>query len=71
MPCERTSGMLTACCAVTSTGLVDTDLQTRRKTNWGEHWPAERILWVMIAHDCYHGGQNRTMRAFYRSIRHA
>lgn len=40
--------------------LVDTDLRTRRKTNWGEHWPAERILWVI-----------RTMRAFYRSIRHA
>lgn len=52
-------------------GLVDIDLRTLQKTNWGEQWPAERILWVIIAHDCYHAGQIRTMRAFYRSIQHA
>lgn len=50
-------------------GLVDADLQVPRKTNWGELWPTERLLWVMIAHDGYHGGQIRTMRAFYRAAR--
>ncbi len=51
-------------------GLADADLQVPRQTNWGELWPTERILWVMIQHDGYHGGQIRTMRAFYRATGH-
>lgn len=47
--------------------LDDTDLPVLRKTNWGELWPTERILWVMITHDIYHGAQIRTMRTFYRA----
>lgn len=46
--------------------LTDSDLPVPRKTNWGELWPTERILWEMIAHDIYHGAQIRTMRTFYR-----
>jgi hypothetical protein len=50
-------------------GLADPDLQVPRKTNWGDLWPTERILWTLIQHDGYHGGQIRTMRAFYRAAR--
>ncbi|MGH2402921.1 MAG: DinB family protein [bacterium] len=48
-------------------GLNDSDLRVPRKTNWGELWPTERILWEMIVHDIYHGAQIRTTRAFYRA----
>ncbi len=48
--------------------LRDADLPAPRMTNWGDRWPTERILWVMIAHDAHHGGQIRTMRAFYRTF---
>lgn len=46
--------------------LTDSDLPLSRKTNWGEFWPTERILWEMIVHDVYHGAQIRTMRTLYR-----
>lgn len=47
--------------------LEDEDLPAARKTNWGDLWPTERILWTLIAHDIYHGAQIRTMRALYRA----
>ncbi|MGH2375217.1 MAG: DinB family protein [bacterium] len=51
--------------------LVDSDLTVMRKTNWGEFWPTERILWAMITHDIYHGAQIRTIRTFYRAAARA
>lgn len=50
-------------------GLSDADLPALRKTNWGESWPTEKIVWTMVAHDIYHGAQIRTMRAVYRAAR--
>ncbi|MGQ0549136.1 MAG: DinB family protein [Armatimonadota bacterium] len=52
-------------------GLADSDLAVMRKTNWGEFWPTEWILWVMISHDIYHGAQIRTIRTFYRAAAQA
>lgn len=51
--------------------LADSDLAVMRKTNWGELWPTERILWVMIMHDIYHGAQIRTVRSLYRAVARA
>lgn len=48
-------------------GLSDAELPVLRKTNWGDSWPIERIVWTMIAHDVYHGAQIRTLRAMYRA----
>lgn len=48
-------------------GLADADLPAQRKTNWGDLWPIERILWTMITHDIGHGAQIRTLRALYRA----
>lgn len=48
-------------------GLADSDLAVMRKTNWGELWPTERIVWAMISHDIYHQAQIRTIRNLYRA----
>ncbi len=47
--------------------LTDSDFPLPRKTDWGELWPTERIVWEMIARDVYHEAQIRTTRAFYRT----
>ena len=47
-------------------GLRDEDLQLPRRTNWGEEWPAWRILWTMIHHDYQHGGEIGALRDLYR-----
>ena len=33
------------------------NLTQLRKTNWGELWSTEKIIWTLIQHDVYHGGQ--------------
>lgn len=48
-------------------GLMDEDLPKLRKTNWGELWPTERIIWTMIHHDIYHGAQIQAMRKIFQS----
>ena len=47
-------------------GLNDSDLLEMRLTNWGEHWPAWRIFWVMAGHDLHHGGEIGCLRDLYR-----
>ena len=47
-------------------GLADADLDRPRLTNWGERWPAWRILWVMIDHDALHAGMIGALRDLYR-----
>jgi hypothetical protein len=48
-------------------GLSDGDLDELRLTNWGERWPTWRILWVIAAHDLYHGGEIGCLRDLYRA----
>jgi hypothetical protein len=38
-----------------------------RWTNWGERWPAWRILWTMIDHDAHHGAEIGCLRDLYRA----
>ncbi len=47
-------------------GFNDSDLLEMRLTNWGEHWPTWRIIWVMAAHDMGHGGEIACLRDLYR-----
>jgi len=46
--------------------LEDEDLQAPRLTNWGEEWPAWRILWTMAQHDLWHGGEIGALRDLHR-----
>jgi hypothetical protein len=47
-------------------GLADEDLDVDRMTNWGEPWPTWRILWTMVHHDLWHGGEIGAVRDLYR-----
>ncbi|HWD45818.1 MAG TPA: DinB family protein [Actinomycetota bacterium] len=47
-------------------GLDDEQLDGPRLTNWGERWPAWRIVWTMIDHDAHHGGEIGCLRDLYR-----
>ena len=47
-------------------GLGDDQLDGPRWTNWGERWPAWRVLWTMIDHDAHHGGEIGCLRDLYR-----
>ncbi len=46
--------------------LSDPDLDRPVATNWGELWPAWRILWTLIHHDLWHGGEIGTLRDLFR-----
>ena len=48
-------------------GLDDDGLDTLRSTNWGERWPAWRVLWAMVDHDAHHGGEIGCLRDLYRA----
>jgi hypothetical protein len=52
-------------------GLDAPDLDAPRWTNWGERWPAWRILWTMIDHDGHHGAEIGCLRDLYRATRAA
>ncbi len=43
--------------------LSDSELSVLRKTNWGDEWPTEKIIPVMLHHDVYHTGQILFVRA--------
>jgi uncharacterized damage-inducible protein DinB len=43
--------------------LQDAELSLPRKTNWGDDWPAWRVLTCMAQHAAYHAGQIAVMRA--------
>jgi DinB superfamily len=51
------------------TRLSDGDLILPRLTNWGEEWPAWRIVWTMIHHDLQHGGEIGALRDLRRTTR--
>jgi hypothetical protein len=52
---------------VEAVGALDDDALDRPVlTNWGERWPAWRILWTMIHHDLWHGGEIGALRDLYR-----
>ena len=59
---EEGQGLLRAALA----GLGDEELDGPRWTNWGERWPAWRVLWTMIDHDAHHGGEIGCLRDLYR-----
>ena len=45
------------------------DLERPIMTNWGEQWPAWRILWTMNHDDAHHGGEIGPLRDLYRDSR--
>jgi hypothetical protein len=47
-------------------GLSDVGLDALRWTNWGEQWPAWRILWTMIDHDAHYGAEIGCLRDLHR-----
>lgn len=47
--------------------LTEEALDEPRLTNWGEPWPAWRIVWTMIDHDAHHGAEIGCMRDLYRA----
>jgi hypothetical protein len=59
---EAGQGLLRAALA----GLDDEGLDGPRWTNWGERWPAWRVLWTMVDHDAHHGGELGCLRDLYR-----
>jgi DinB superfamily len=59
---EEGQGLLRADLA----GLEDGQLDEPRLTNWGERWPAWRLLWTMVDHDAHHGGEIGCLRDLYR-----
>ena len=64
---EEGQGLLRAA----AQGLGDDELDQPRWTNWGERWPAWRILWTMIDHDAHHGAEIGCLRDLYRVTRGA
>jgi hypothetical protein len=44
----------------------DAELDVIRMTNWGEPWPTWRILWTLVHHDLWHGGEIGALRDLYR-----
>jgi hypothetical protein len=48
--------------------LEDADLERPVPTNWGEAWPAWRIIWTMIHHDAHHGGEIGALRDLYAGM---
>jgi hypothetical protein len=49
--------------------LHDADLDRPVLTNWGEKWPAWKIVWTMIHHDLWHGGEIGALRDLFRATR--
>jgi uncharacterized damage-inducible protein DinB len=45
----------------------DVELDADRMTNWGEPWPTWRILWTMVHHDLWHGGEIGALRDLRRA----
>ena len=50
--------------------LDDNELDTPRRTNWGELWPAHDIIRVMIEHDLYHAGEINHLRSLLQQNDH-
>lgn len=48
--------------------LDDADLERIVSTNWGERWPAWRIIWTMIHHDAHHDAEIGALRDLYAGM---
>ena len=47
--------------------LADSELETPRKTNWGEWWPCHRIFTTLIREQVHHGAEISLLRDLYRN----
>jgi hypothetical protein len=47
--------------------LAEADLDTPRKTNWGELWPCHKIFTTVINEQVHHGAEISLLRALYRN----
>lgn len=47
--------------------LSDFDLDTPRKTNWGEWWPCHKIFTTLIHEQVHHGAEISLLRDLYRN----
>jgi uncharacterized damage-inducible protein DinB len=47
--------------------LSDSDLDTPRKTNWGEWWPCHKIFTTLIHEQVHHGAEISLLRDLYRN----
>jgi hypothetical protein len=45
--------------------LSDVDLERDTATNWGERWPTWKVVWTLIHHDLWHGGEIGALRDLY------
>jgi uncharacterized damage-inducible protein DinB len=59
---ERQSTLVSAVRGLTD----DVELDVERMTNWGEPWPTWQVLWTMVHHDLWHGGEIGAIRDLYR-----
>jgi hypothetical protein len=48
-------------------GLADSDLESPRKTNWGEWWPCHKIFTTLIGEQVHHGAEISFLRDLYRN----
>lgn len=47
--------------------LTDPELETPRRTNWGELWPCHRIFTTLIREQVHHGAEISLLRDLYRN----
>ena len=47
--------------------LADSELETPRKTNWGEWWPCHRIFTTLIREQVHHSAEISLLRDLYRN----
>jgi hypothetical protein len=47
--------------------ISDADLDTPRRTNWGEMWPCHRIFTTLITEQTHHGAEISLLRDLYRN----
>jgi uncharacterized damage-inducible protein DinB len=47
--------------------VADSELETSRKTNWGEWWPCHRIFTTLIREQVHHGAEISLLRDLYRN----
>jgi hypothetical protein len=47
--------------------LADANLDTLRKTNWGEWWPWHKIFTTLVREQVHHGAEISLLRDLYRN----
>lgn len=48
-------------------GLAEADLDSPRKTNWGDLWPCHKIFTTLINEQVHHGAEISLLRDLYRN----